>query len=320
MGPDIPIYPKKKIKEGMVDLQPMEEEIQAVETRDVGMEPHEEPTKPVLQAQKPPSPSPAFIKENIDVLRTMIKEHDQQAKIKATPRRLAYADPNKEAPARLLARDFSIDSISNLPWSGSQGRDNVKVINMIREGGIHKRPFKEERSGLTDEITFPAIPQNQLTDEPIILEGVIKGNQTQKMQSSDGRFFRRNISSSRNNRSSSNCGKGMKKQNCTNGFFNNKMPLVVPRHNRKDRNEKPQSGRESLWECRYLERVKGSWKEVQWHQREEQMYMIREQVLLRTKSNSGRGPNSGPVRLEKYQPGKTYRTYSPSAINVRTST
>nr|GEU43356.1 reverse transcriptase domain-containing protein [Tanacetum cinerariifolium] len=49
----------------------------------------------------------------------------------------------------------------------SQGRNNVKVINMIRE---------EERSGLTDELTFPVIPRNQLTGEPIILEGVIKGS------------------------------------------------------------------------------------------------------------------------------------------------
>ncbi|GKB17588.1 reverse transcriptase domain-containing protein, partial [Tanacetum coccineum] len=38
-------------------------------------------------------------KENIDVLRTMIKEHDQQAKMKATPRKLAYVDSDKEAPA-----------------------------------------------------------------------------------------------------------------------------------------------------------------------------------------------------------------------------
>ncbi|GJW92755.1 hypothetical protein Tco_0172427 [Tanacetum coccineum] len=57
------------------------------------------PTEPVSQTQKTPSPSPAFIKENIDVLRTMIKEHDQQAKMKTTPRKLAYADSDKEAPA-----------------------------------------------------------------------------------------------------------------------------------------------------------------------------------------------------------------------------
>ncbi|GJY34318.1 hypothetical protein Tco_0418787 [Tanacetum coccineum] len=37
----------------------------------------------------------------------MIKEHDHQPKVKATPRRLAYADSDKEAPARSLARGFS---------------------------------------------------------------------------------------------------------------------------------------------------------------------------------------------------------------------
>ncbi|GJR56226.1 hypothetical protein Tco_1406747 [Tanacetum coccineum] len=88
----------------MVDSQPMEEETLGMEARDVGTETHGGPTKPVLQTQKTPSPSPAFIKENIDVLRTMIKEHDQQAKTKATPRRLAYADSDKEALARSKSR------------------------------------------------------------------------------------------------------------------------------------------------------------------------------------------------------------------------
>nr|GEW18052.1 reverse transcriptase domain-containing protein [Tanacetum cinerariifolium] len=54
------------------------------------------PTEPVLQTP----PSMAFIKENIDVLRTMIKERDYQAKMKATPRKLAYADSDKDASAR----------------------------------------------------------------------------------------------------------------------------------------------------------------------------------------------------------------------------
>ncbi|GKD66934.1 reverse transcriptase domain-containing protein [Tanacetum coccineum] len=63
----------------------------------------------------------------------------------------------------------------------SQGRNSVKVINMIREGGNRKRSFEERRSGLTDELTFPAIPQNQLTNEPNILEGIIEGNQVQRI-------------------------------------------------------------------------------------------------------------------------------------------
>nr|GEW36231.1 hypothetical protein [Tanacetum cinerariifolium] len=53
---------------------------------------------------KTPFPSLAFIKENIDVLRTMINEHDQQAKMKATPRKLAYANSDKEAPARKVKK------------------------------------------------------------------------------------------------------------------------------------------------------------------------------------------------------------------------
>ncbi|GKB62117.1 hypothetical protein Tco_0918303 [Tanacetum coccineum] len=69
------------------------------------------------------------------------------------------------------------DICQNNQRNGSHGMNNVKVINMIRGGGSRKRHFKGERSVLTDELTFPAIPQNQLTDEPIILEGMIKVRQ-----------------------------------------------------------------------------------------------------------------------------------------------
>ncbi|GKC85566.1 hypothetical protein Tco_1141283, partial [Tanacetum coccineum] len=71
------ITAEKKTEKGMVDSQPMEEEIRGTDVRSVGMETHRGPTKPVLEAQKIPSPSLASIKESIDVLRTMIKEHDQ---------------------------------------------------------------------------------------------------------------------------------------------------------------------------------------------------------------------------------------------------
>ncbi|GKB45049.1 hypothetical protein Tco_0889991 [Tanacetum coccineum] len=101
------ITPKKKIKECMVDSQPMEEEFQRAETRDAGTETMGDPPNQSYKRKKNPSPSPAFIKENIDVLRTMIKEHEQQAKMKATLRKLAYVDSDKEASARSLARGFS---------------------------------------------------------------------------------------------------------------------------------------------------------------------------------------------------------------------
>nr|GEV99027.1 reverse transcriptase domain-containing protein [Tanacetum cinerariifolium] len=86
--------------------------------------------------------------------------------------------------------------VKDIRWNNQQsriqGRNGVKIINMIKEGGNRKRPFKEGRSGLTDELTFPARPQCQHQVK------------TQKMQSSDGRFFKRNLSSSGSNRSSSN--------------------------------------------------------------------------------------------------------------------
>ncbi|GKC41930.1 hypothetical protein Tco_1059652 [Tanacetum coccineum] len=61
------------------------------------------------------------------------------------------------------------------------------------------------------------------------------------MQSSANRFLRRNVPPFGNNRPSSNYGKGKKEQNGANGICNSKMSFAVQRHNRKDRNEKPQS-------------------------------------------------------------------------------
>ncbi|GJU23351.1 hypothetical protein Tco_1156693 [Tanacetum coccineum] len=519
----------------MVDSQPIEEEIRGAETRDVGMKTHGGPTEPVLQAQKTPSPSPAFIKENIDVLRTMIKEHDQQANIKATPKRFAYADSDKKAPAKSLAKnkdpahlrrsrrledrsitkekarrersnprgkcfghqetssDFEHEEGSedayeglNSPYkrpkptpftqiithfkyhrraklprnirvyegnkdledhlvsqkfleefsqqkrydkdpteihgikrrqneglqafmdrfksksshikgvplvlrisdfmhghghpelakkfndkipktvdemfervkafirgevvagfcdyhgdrghntndcyqlkekieevvasgklahqvkdirqnnqqSGSQGRNNVKVINMIREGGNRKRPFEEERSDLTDELTFLAIHRNQLTDEAIILEGVIKGETYHPLGIID---LRVTIGKAGRNktvlmefviikrRSPYNViiGRtGMRSLEAVGSTIHSMIKFLT-----NQGIVTMETSIEALWECRHLERVQGSWKEVQWRQHEEQMSRIREQVIPRTKSSSGQGPNSGPVPL-----------------------
>ncbi|GJY37844.1 hypothetical protein Tco_0424208 [Tanacetum coccineum] len=60
-----------------------------------------------------------------------------------------------------------------------------------------------------------------------------------------------------------------------------------------------ETSRETLRECKHFERLQGLWKEVQWRQREEQMSRIREQAILRARSNFGRRPGLGPVSLEK---------------------
>ncbi|GKB12784.1 hypothetical protein Tco_0846707 [Tanacetum coccineum] len=154
------------------------------------------------------------------------------------------------------------DIRQNNQRSENRGKNSVKIINMIREGENRKSPYEEGRSGLTDELTFPGIPRYQLTDEPIILEGIIKGQKSEDVE-----------------------------LRC----------------------------REAIWECRQLEKVQGLWKEVQWCQRKEQMSRIREQVILRINNSSERGPNSGPVSLEKHRTEKTQRKYSPSAMNVLAS-
>ncbi|GJY20666.1 hypothetical protein Tco_0393232 [Tanacetum coccineum] len=59
-----------------------------------GVRPQEGPTELAQLTQT--TPSSAFIKENIDVLRTMIREHDQQAKEKATPKKIAYDNSEEE--------------------------------------------------------------------------------------------------------------------------------------------------------------------------------------------------------------------------------
>nr|GFB14249.1 hypothetical protein [Tanacetum cinerariifolium] len=130
----------------MVDSKPIEEEIQGAEARDVGTKAHEGLTEPVLQTQKTPSPSPAFIKENIDVLRTMIKEHDQQAKTTAMRRRLAYADSDKETLARSLARNFSNRfSLESFGASDTRRHDRFTRKSQ-RTPSRNKEPLRLRRS------------------------------------------------------------------------------------------------------------------------------------------------------------------------------
>ncbi|GJZ85626.1 hypothetical protein Tco_0650965 [Tanacetum coccineum] len=73
------------------------------------------------------------------------------------------------------------DIRQNNQRNGNPGRNIIKVINMIRHEGNRKRSFEERRSDMMNELTFPAIPQSQLTDEPIILEGIIEGNQVRRI-------------------------------------------------------------------------------------------------------------------------------------------
>ncbi|GJW25757.1 reverse transcriptase domain-containing protein [Tanacetum coccineum] len=91
----------------MVDSQPLKEEVRGIGARGVETEPKKWSTEPTLQTQTTPSPSSTFVKKYINVLRTMIKEHDHQAKAKATPKKLAYGDSEREASDGSETKSFS---------------------------------------------------------------------------------------------------------------------------------------------------------------------------------------------------------------------
>nr|GEY16117.1 hypothetical protein [Tanacetum cinerariifolium]GEY78697.1 hypothetical protein [Tanacetum cinerariifolium] len=78
----------------MVDSQLEGKGAQRTELEGTGMGSRKGPSEPAQLAQMPHSPT--FIKENINVLRMMIKEHDQHAKAKANPKKLVYGSSNEE--------------------------------------------------------------------------------------------------------------------------------------------------------------------------------------------------------------------------------
>nr|GEW34697.1 reverse transcriptase domain-containing protein [Tanacetum cinerariifolium] len=488
----------------MVDSKPTEEECQGARTRDAGAKTHRGPTEPVLQTQKTHSPSPPFIKENINVLRTMIKEHDQKAKMKVTPRKLAYADFDKEAPVRSLAREFSdrfflesfgtsdtrrqAHSASKSQRTPSKNKEptHLRRSRRLEDRSITKEKTKRERSKsrrkrfghqetssdseheegsedayedldlpykrpkrtpFTQRITrfkyhmrakiprnirvyegnkdpkdhlgiFSAAAEQEEWPMPIwckmfcqTLGGVtqnwfddldpksvdnfkelnknfleeflkqkrafIRGEmvagsaemvrpsqgdkggtvasrklarlvkdirQTNKRNGSqernnvkvinmireegshkrpfeEGRFFGRNISSLRVIYLRVTMGKEGRSKTVLMEFAIIKCcspyNIIIGRTGMRSLRAvgstihsmikfptnqgvvTMETSREVIRECKHLERVQCMWKEIEWHQHEEKMSRIREQVILRTKNNSGRGPDSSPVSPEK---------------------
>ncbi|GKB48249.1 hypothetical protein Tco_0899002 [Tanacetum coccineum] len=73
-----------------------------MELEGTGMGSREGPSDPTQM-----TPSSDFIKENIDVLRTMIKEHDHQAKAKVTPKKLVYGSSFEEDSDSLGTKGLS---------------------------------------------------------------------------------------------------------------------------------------------------------------------------------------------------------------------
>ncbi|GKC90059.1 gag-pol polyprotein [Tanacetum coccineum] len=89
------------------------------------------------------------------------------------------------------------DICRNNQRSGNLGRNGVKIINMIREGGNRKRPFEEGRSGLTEIKLTSGNPPYHLTERTHFnirrLIEVIQSSEESRIlevaAASDGRFL-----------------------------------------------------------------------------------------------------------------------------------
>nr|GFA29339.1 hypothetical protein [Tanacetum cinerariifolium] len=165
-----------------------------------------------------------------------------------------------------------------------RGSNGMKVINMIREEGNCKRPFEEGRS--SSEIKYEHCFGNLVVN--------IRSRLRRCKAPMIGRTGMRSL------RAVGSTIHSMIK-------FPTDQGVVTM-----------ETSRETLRECENLERVQGSWKEVQWHQCEEKMSRIREQTILRARSNSRRGPSSGSASLEKTQRKEDVEEYLPLAMNVQT--
>ncbi|PWA61263.1 hypothetical protein CTI12_AA374090 [Artemisia annua] len=108
---------------------------------------HSAPSGPAQEG-----PSPAYVKENIDVLRTMIKELDNKGKEKATPRKLSYggsrsaeSENSQKSPSMGEAGGYSSERSSKSGRSRSQSaRRHRKSVSRRRASSKSHRSDKSE--------------------------------------------------------------------------------------------------------------------------------------------------------------------------------
>ena len=111
---------------------------------------HSAPSGPAQEG-----PSPAYVKENLDVLRTMIKELDNRGKEKATPRKLSYrgsrgaeSESSQKSPSVGGAGGYSSDesSMSGRSRSRSARRHRKSISKERRSSKSHRSDKSEGRS------------------------------------------------------------------------------------------------------------------------------------------------------------------------------
>ncbi|GJX03641.1 hypothetical protein Tco_0189557 [Tanacetum coccineum] len=131
------LSPRGPQGETMVDLQPERKGVQGVKEEGMGTGSREGPSAPTLLAQT--THSPTFIKENIDMLRTMIKEHDQQTKTKATLKKLTYDDSEEE-------RSKSSKTKGLLERSSDRYSETARTRNKVRSSEKSQRSLSRSKT------------------------------------------------------------------------------------------------------------------------------------------------------------------------------
>ncbi|GJV24442.1 hypothetical protein Tco_1377137 [Tanacetum coccineum] len=203
------------------------------------------------------------------------------------PRNIKFRGAKLEVLRRIfITKEFKSES------SHIKGVPPILRISAFMHGHVHPELAKK----LNDKI--PKTMDEMFERVMAFIRGEVAAGSAEMVCPSQ-RDKGRNTSSPGSNRSSSNYGKSRKKTGMRSLEAVSSTIHSMIKFSTNQGIVTMETSRESLWECRQLERVQDSRKEVQWRQREEQMCRIKEQVILKTKSSSRRGPNSGLVLLEK---------------------
>ncbi|GJT83909.1 hypothetical protein Tco_1058251 [Tanacetum coccineum] len=148
------------------DSQQDKGEAMGVEEQGVEIGTHERPSAPYMLAQT--SPSPAFIKENIEVLRTMIKEHDQQGYTRSNPKKLTYDEFKREGSGSSILpkepkKPLQKQDVVQIRRSGileDQSRSKTKS----KEGRAKSRSRRSEPKGKSSDSSYEGDSEDTCED------------------------------------------------------------------------------------------------------------------------------------------------------------
>nr|GEU88536.1 cysteamine dioxygenase [Tanacetum cinerariifolium] len=129
----------------MVDSVPEREGVRGVVEEGMGTGSQEGPSAPAPLTQ----PNPLdFIKENIDVLRTLTKEYDKQAQTKATPKKLTYGDFEEEGSGSSARRGLS-------KTKAKEGRAKSSSRRSEERGTSLDSDYKEGSEDVCEDLNTP---------------------------------------------------------------------------------------------------------------------------------------------------------------------